>query len=147
MACHNLTAGQTLTVSGLTGHFVNASSKGGEDDSAGGNASGTFTFKVDNIYSQGCTLSISSGSFKLNNTSNTVTGGTIVLNEGGRSGGGTGTTSGGSFLISIAGMHGNSTSANLGAIRLDFKTGNSEFLVLLHSPSIGEGSETDDGGD
>ena len=149
MACDNLTVGETLTVSGLTGHFLNASSPAGDDDRAGGNASGTFTFKVTGVYAEGCAISISSGNFKLNATSYSVTGGTIVLNHDGRSGEGSGTTSGGSFLIGVAGLHGNSTSANVGAVRLDFETGSSQFLVLLHSPlssHAGEGAE-DDGGD
>ena len=147
MACDNLTAGETLTVSGLTGHFMNASGHAGDEDGVGGNATGTITFKVSDIYATGCTLSISSGSFKLNSTTYTITGGSLVLNEGGRSGEGTGTTSSGSFIISVAGLHGNSSSANAGAVRLDFKTGTSQFLVQLHSPSVGEGAETDDGGD
>lgn len=138
-ACNNLTAGETLTVSGLSGFFANAS-----NHEIHGNASGTFTFKVSAIYAEGCTLSLSGGSFTLNTTTYTVTGGSLVLNHGGRSGEGTGTTSAGTFLISISGLHGNSTSANLGAVKLDFKTGTNEFLVGLHSPSIGESDENDD---
>jgi hypothetical protein len=129
-ACDNLTLGETLTVSGLTGHYANAS-----DREMHGNATGTLTFKVSGIFATGCTLSITGGSFKLNTTTYTVTGGSIVLNHGGRSGEGSGTTSTGSFLISIDGLHGNSKSASTGAIRLDFESGKSEFLVNLHSPA------------
>jgi hypothetical protein len=129
-ACDNLTVGETLTVTGLTGHYANAS-----DRDQQGTATGTFTFKVSGIFATGCTLTITGGSFKLNTTSYTVTGGSIVLNHGGRSGEGSGTTSSGSFLINIAGLHGNSKSANVGDIRLDFESGKSEFLVNLHSPA------------
>ena len=130
MACNNLTAGENITVSGLIGHYANAT-----DQEMHGNASGTFTFKVGTIYSEGCTLSLTGGSFTLNATTYTVTGGTLVLNHGGRSGTGTGTTSGGSSLIAFSGLHGNSTSTNIGAVRLDFMTGTSQFLVHLHSQS------------
>ncbi|MDG7007818.1 MAG: hypothetical protein JRN06_06205 [Nitrososphaerota archaeon] len=129
--CNNLTVGETLTVSGLTGHYANAT-----DRRMNGNASGTFTFKVSGVFTQGCTLSITGGSFKLNTTSYTATGGSIVLNHGGRSGVGSGTTSSGSFLINVAGLQGNSTSANVGNIRLDFETGTSQFLVNLHSMQV-----------
>jgi hypothetical protein len=139
IACNNLTVGETLTVAGLTGHYANASNR-----EMGGNASGTFTFKVTAKYVEGCTLSITAGSFKLGSTTYTVTGGSIVLNHGGRSGEGTGTTSGGTFLISLAGLQGTSKSANLGAVRLDFQTGKNEFLVNLHSPmSDVESDESD----
>ena len=129
-ACDNLTVGETLTVSGLTGRYLNAS-----DRTVTGNASGTFTFMVNGTYAEGCTLSITSGTISINSTAYTVTGGSIVLNHGGRSGTGSGTTSSGSFLINIAGLHGNSTSTNAGAIGLDFETGTSQFLVHLHSPA------------
>ena len=128
-ACDNLTVGETLTVSGLTGHYANAT-----DPRMHGNATGTFTFKVTGVFAEGCTLSLTGGSFKLNTTAYAVTGGSVVLNQGGRSVEGSGTTSSGSFLINIAGLHGNSTSANVGNVRLDFETGTSQFLVNLHSP-------------
>ena len=140
-ACDNLTSGETLTVSGLTGHYANAS-----DHEMHGNATGTFTFKVSGVFATGCTLSITGGSFKLNATTYTVTGGSIVLNHGGRSGEGSGTTSSGSFLISIDGLHGNSTSANVGAIRLDAQSGSSEFLAFLHSSAAQAAGDQDDDG-
>ena len=138
-ACDNLTVGETLTVSGLTGHYANATNR-----VMHGNATGTFTFKVSGVFAQGCTLSITGGSFKLNTTTYTVTGGSIVLNHGGRSGEGSGTTSSGSFLIFVAGLHGNSTSANVGNIRLDFQTGTSQFLVNLHSSAPVQGTGDSD---
>jgi hypothetical protein len=131
-ACNSLTAGETFTLSGLTGHYANASNR-----QQGGDASGTFTFKVTAKYVQGCTLSITGGTFKLGSTTYTVTGGSIVLNNGGRSGEGTGTTSAGTFLISLSGVQNSSKSANMGAVGLDFQTGKYEFLVHLHSPMTG----------
>ena len=132
-ACRNLTAGETLTISGLTGRYANAS-----DHEMHGNASGTLTLKVGTVYAEGCTLPITGGILKLNSTAYTVTGGSIVLNHGGRSGEGTGTTSTGSFLIFVAGLHGNSTSANVGAVRQDLMSGTSQFLVYHHSPGVGD---------
>lgn len=146
MACDNLTAGETLTLSGLTGHYINASASAADERSGGaGNASATLTFKVSAVYAEGCSLSLSSGSFRLNTTSYAITGGSIVLNHGGRSGEGTGTTSSGSFLIFVAGLHGNSTTANAGAVRLDFKTGTSQFLVNLHSANPASTGDRDNG--
>lgn len=142
MACDNLTTGQTLAVSGLTGHYANAT-----NHEMHGNATGAFTLKVTGVYAEGCALSIVGGNFKLNATTYTVSGGSIVLNHGGRSGEGTGTTPSGSFLIWIAGLHGNSTSANVGAVRLDFKTGTSQFLVNLHSAQSPSPGDRDDDGD
>ena len=146
-ACNNLTAGETLTVSGLTGHFANATAPRSDDDglAPGGNATGTFTFKVSAVYLRGCSLSITGGSFTLNKTTYTVSGGSLVLNEGGRSGVGSGTTSGGSFLIRVDGLHGNSTSASVGAVGLDFQTGTSQFLVHLHSPMSDSGESGESG--
>ncbi len=129
LACSNLTVGETLSVSGLEGRFQNAT-----NHEIQGNATGSFTFKVTQIYAQGCTLSITSGSLKLGSTTYTVTGGAMILNEGGRSGQGTGTTSGGSFLIRVDGLRGSSSSAGVGSIGLDLKQGASEFLVHLGAP-------------
>lgn len=132
-ACSNLTVGEVLAVSGLEGHFINASNA-----EIHGNASGTFTFKVTQIYAEGCTLSITGGSFKLGSTTYTVTGGSVILNRGGHSGEGMGTTSGGTFLIRIDGLQGTSKSADVGQIRLDFKNGSQEFLANLGSPESEE---------
>ncbi len=129
-ACRSLTAGENLTLTGLTGHFINASSPSGA-----GNASGTLDLKVSQIFLRGCTVSITGGSLKLGTMSFTLTSGSLVLNHGGRSGDGSGTaSSSSSFLIWAAGLHGNSTLASVGAVRLDFKAGSSEFLVVLSSP-------------
>ena len=134
LACNSLTVGETFTLSGLTGHYANASNR-----HQVGDASGTFTFKVTAKYVQGCTLSITGGTFKLGSITYTVTGGSIVLNNGGRSGEGTGTTSAGTFLISLSFLQSNSNSVSMGAVVLDFQTGKSEFLVQLHSPiTVGE---------
>jgi hypothetical protein len=128
-ACANFTVGETLTVSGLEGKYFNAT-----DHRIHGNATGTFTFKVDKIYATGCMLTITGGSFKLNKTSYSVTGGTIVLSHEGHSGEGTGSTSSRSFLIRVDGLHGTSKSASVGQVGLDFKNGSQEFLIRLGSP-------------
>jgi len=128
-ACSSLTVGQTLTATGLVGRYVETSSS----TTTKGTAAGTFTFVVSVKYAEGCTLSIKSGTFALGPTTYAVTGGSLVMGRG-SSGTGLGTTSAGTFLISISGMHQSTTSFNIGAVALDFKTGTSEFLVNLHTP-------------
>lgn len=146
----NLTAGTTLTFSNLTGHYVSFVHMGNEseDDSEGttmaGNSTGSFTFKVTGVSSDGFNLTIVSGSFSANGTTYTVTSGNLTLNEGGESGSGQGSASGGAtFDIHISGIHGNTTSAALvGAIRLDVKVGSGEYLVILGSgPEVQDQSE------
>lgn len=129
-ACMTFSSNETLSLSNLTGHYINFAG----NSTTHGNASGSFSFTVGQTFMRGCTLNITGGSIKLGNTTYAVTGGSLVLSFGGRAGIGTGTTSGGSFLIGLGGLHGNSTSASVGAIRLDFKTGSSEYLVILGSP-------------
>ena len=119
MACRSLSTNESLSLSGLTGHYVNHTG----NSTTRGNATGTLNFTVGQTYIRGCTLTITGGSFTFGNTTYAVTGGSLVLLLGGHSGVGSGTSSGGSFLIGIAGLHGNSTSASVGSIRLDFKTG------------------------
>ena len=128
LSCRNLTVGEKLTVSGLSGHFLNATNR-----HIRGNASGTFSFQVSQKYFRGCTLSITGGSFKLGSTTYSVTGGSVILNRGAHSGDGMGTATVGSFLIRVSGLRGNSTSATVGAVGLDFVSGASEFLVYLDS--------------
>jgi len=127
-SCSSLTVGQTITATGLVGHYVETSSS-----TTKGTAAGTFTFVVGTKYADGCTLSIKTGTFALGPITYAVTGGSIVMGRG-SSGTGLGTTSAGTFLISISGMHQSTTSFNIGAVALDFKTGTSEFLVNLHTP-------------
>ncbi len=151
----NLTKGETLTFANLTGHWVAFSHTGnrtGEGDGEDGfstqvgNSTGSFTFKVTSVSGGDFNLTITSGKFTINGTNYTVSGGHIALNEGDESGFGTGTASGGAtFQIHIAGIHGNTTSsASVGAIKLDVQVGKSAFLVILGSH---EGVEEDAGED
>ena len=134
----NLTKGQVLTFSGLTGHYIKVTNESSNDEEDGfvGNASGSFTFTVTSVSADSSNLTITSGSFKINTTTYTVTGGSLTLSEEGRSGWGKGTASGGAtFTFHISGIHGNLTSnAKVGAIRLDVKVGTSEYHVILGSP-------------
>ncbi len=146
----NLTAGTTLTIANLTGHWVAFSHTGNmtnhtegadvEDNFAvkTGNATGSFTFKVTSTSGGDFNLTITSGKFTINGTTYTVSGGSVALNEGDETGFGTGTASGGAtFTVHIAGIHGNTTSsAQVGAIKLDVTVGKSVYLVILGS---GEG--------
>ena len=151
----NLTAGETLTFTNLTGHWVAFSHIGnhtGESDTEDsfstqvGNSTGSFTFKVTSTSGGDLNLTITSGKFTINGTTYTVSGGHVALNEGDESGFGTGTASGGAtFEIHIAGIHGNlSSAAMVGAIKLDVQVGKSVYLVILGSH---EGVEEDAGQD
>jgi hypothetical protein len=133
----NLTTGQTLTFSGLTGHYIKVTNESSDEHEDGlvGNASGSFKFTVTSVSADKFNLTITSGTFKINTTTYTVTGGSLTLNEEGRSGWGKGTASGGAtFTFHISGIHGNLTSnAQVGAIILDVKVGTSEYHVILGS--------------
>ncbi|MBI3859569.1 MAG: hypothetical protein HY296_04945 [Thaumarchaeota archaeon] len=133
IACRSLNVTETLTLSNLTGHYLNAT-----NHEIHGNASGSLDLQVSQIYATGCTLTITGGTLALGPNSYNITGGSFVLNHGGRAGLGSGTIAGGSFLIRIAGLQGNSTLAGEGAVKLDLKSGSSEFLLLLGSPESGE---------
>lgn len=145
----NLTVGQTLTFSGLTGHFNNLTSESSEhddeDNSGAGNATGSFTFKVTGVSTDGANLTITSGTFAINGTTYTVSGGAVTLHEEDRSGNGSGTASGGAaFNIFIAGIHGNPSSSSLdGHFKLNVKIGTSEYHLLLGTPEAPEDSSED----
>jgi hypothetical protein len=145
----NLTVGTTLTFSNLNGHWVAfTASSGHSDDSEDhdfamkvGNSTGAFTFTVAKGSGDDFNLTITSGHFTINGTTYTVSGGKLTLNEGGEVGRGTGTASGGAtFEIRVDGIHGNTTSsAQVGAIRLDVTVGKSTYLVILGSnEGVGE---------
>ena len=142
----NLTVGQNLTFSGLMGHFNNLTNESSEDDdhdnSAAGNATGSFTFRVTGASEHGFNLTITAGSFTINSTTYTVTGGNLTLNEDGESGSGSGTATGGAtFTIHVAGIHGNiSSDAEVGVIKLDVKIGTSVYHVILGTPESEEDS-------
>jgi hypothetical protein len=138
----NLTVGTTFTLANLTGHWVAFSNGGnrGEGDEINffnriGSSNGTFTFKVTSATEEGFNLTITSGKFFVNGTTYTVSSGRLTLNDGGESGFGNGTASkGATFEIHVAGLHGNLTSSALvGAVRLDLKAGTSDYLVILGS--------------
>lgn len=125
----NLTVGETLTLTGLTGRYTSVT-----NSSVKGNATGTIVVKVTSAFKEGYLLTISSGSITLGTTTYTVTGGTVELNPSGQAGAGTGSTSSsGQFLIHLN-IHGNSTSPSGRAV-LDFKASGSEYLVSIGTSS------------
>ncbi len=152
----NLTVGTTLTFANLTGHWVafgNMGNRSGDHGDIGdnfsakvGNSTGAFTFKVTSGAGGDFNLTITSGQFTINGTTYTVSGGQLSLNEGGEVATGTGTASGGAtFDIHVAGIHGNTTSsAQVGAIKLDVTVGKSMYLVILGSgEGVGEDMNED----
>ncbi len=145
----NLTVGQTFTLSNLTGHsnnLTNQSEEDGSDNSRAMGATGSFTFKVTSVSNGTTTLSIVSGSFTINGTAYTVTGGTVTLSAGQESGSGTGTTSGNhTFAIQVAGLHGTTGSISVGAVKLDVKVGTSSYQVILGSGGSSDGGSENSG--
>ncbi|HYB45285.1 MAG TPA: hypothetical protein VEC92_02065 [Nitrososphaerales archaeon] len=131
----NLTVGQTLTLSGLTGRYRSAT-----NSSIKGNASGTLAFKVTAAFKSGYLLAISSGTLTVGKVSYSVTGGTVELAPFTQAGTGSGTTSSsGQFLIQLS-VHG-TTSSPVGRAVLDLEAGGSEYLVTIGTPdSGGQGS-------
>jgi hypothetical protein len=128
----NLTVGQTLTLSALTGRYTSAT-----NSSVKGNASGTLAAKVTAAFKEGYLLTISSGTLTLGGTKYSVTGGTVELVPSGQAGTGTGTTSSsGQFLIQLN-IHGTSTNPIARAV-LDLKASGSEYLVSIGTPNAGE---------
>ncbi len=119
--------GSTLTFSNLTGHWV------GLAGNSSGKSSGTFAFTVTNSTDGDLVLTLKSGSFTINGTTYSASSGNVTLNEGSRSGFGSGAASGGSaFDIHLAGIHGQSgTMAFIGAIKLDVKLGTTDYIVIL----------------
>lgn len=134
----NLTVGQTITLTSLTGRYESAT-----NSSIRGSATGSLTLQVSQVFKEGFVLTITSGTLSVAGTSYTVTGGTVELGPFGQWASGTGTTSGsGQFLIHI-GLHGTSTTnANARAV-LDLKAGGSEYLVSLGTQGV-EDHDADD---
>lgn len=124
----NLTLGQTVTLSGLIGRFVNADNR-----SIRGNASGSFTFTVTGVFKAGYTLSITSGAFKIGDTTYTVTGGSVELGPYGRWMTGSGAAGQGVNFLIHAGFHGTDTATPHARVLLDVQNGSTEYLVMLRT--------------
>jgi hypothetical protein len=128
----NLTVGQTVTLSGLTGRYRSET-----NSSIRGNASGSLTLQVTGSFREGYVLSLKSGTISVAGVSYTITGGTVELGQSGQSASGSGTTSAsGQFLIQV-GIHGSSTTNPSARVVFDLKVGGSEYLVTLGTPSSG----------
>jgi len=128
LACGRFTVGETLPVSTLNGRYYNATNY-----DIRGPANATFTLQVSQEFAAGCVLTITGGTFFINTTSYSMTGGGVYFVKPGSNGNGWGTTSGGSFVLSIDGLRGNSTQARAGSVLIDFHNGASEFILQLHS--------------
>ena len=127
----NLTVGETLTLSGLTGMYRSVT-----NSSVKGNASGTLAVKVTAAFKSGYLLAISSGTLTLGKVSYTVAGGTVELIPFALTGTGSGTTSSsGQFLIQLS-IHG-TTASPVGRAVLDLEAGGSEYLVTIGTPDGG----------
>jgi len=125
----NLTLGQTITLTGLAARYVDADNK-----TIRGNASASFTFTVTGVFRAGYTLSLSSGTFKIGDTSYTVSGGSVTLGRYGREIVGSGSAGQGVSFLIRAGFLPNATGATKSRVMLDVKNGSAEYLVGLRTP-------------
>lgn len=122
----NLTVGETLTFSNLTGRYMDATNRTIE-----GNASGAFTFTVTGTFHDGYTLSVASGAVQIGSTTYSAAPGTLVLGPTGEWATGSGSSANGpDFLISLA-VHGVAGPNSNGRVVLDMNTGTTEYLVSL----------------
>jgi hypothetical protein len=121
----SLTVGQTITVTSSQGTFWTVGTP-----SSNGTASGTITFTVTSKLAEGYTLSITSGSLVVGGTTYTIPSGAAQTGRSADviSGQGT-TTPTGQFLLQ--GTARGSFAGTTGSLLLDFKTGSTEYMMIL----------------
>jgi len=123
----NLTVGQTIVLTSTSGQFRTIN-----DSGSNGTASGSLTFTVTGMLSQGYTLSLTSGSITVGGTQYTISSGTAQTGPAAITLQGQGTTSSsGNFLIQAqarGSLAGSSASAFI-----DLKAGSTEYLVALQT--------------
>jgi len=123
-----LTVGETISftsTSGTYGNFTNAKPIG--------TAAGTVTFTVTGALREGYTLTLSSGSLALGNTTVSLTGGSAVMGIGQANLVGSGTLSGGSMIYHATARP--SLLGNYNILSIDLQMGGQEYLVLLQVTS------------
>lgn len=116
-----LTVGQTITLTSVAGRYHVTG-----DPGVNGTASGTVTLQVTGVLSGGYTMSIAGGSLSINGTTYAITGGAAELGPAGRIIAGQGQAEGGQFLL-LGRNLGHLGNAAYGILRVDLKSGSSEF--------------------
>ncbi len=128
----NISSGTTITITSASGQFIVFG-----NPSDNGTASGTLTFTVNSELSSGYVLTLSSGSVTINGATYTISSGTAQMNIFANGIQGQGTASSGSTFTIRASAEGNFSGATTARAMLDFKTGSTEYEVLLSGTITG----------
>lgn len=123
----NLTVGQTITLTDLSGKYVQIGNR-----TIRGNASGSFTFTVTGVFKQGIALSITSGTITLGDHTYTVNSGSVQSGPHGKNLVGQGTAGDGVHFLIHATIHRTATTPH-GMVMLDLQNGTTEYMVLLRT--------------
>ena len=121
----SIASGTSITITSTSGEFTVFGSP-----TTNGTASATLTFSVASQLSRGYVLTLTSGTITINGTAYTVSSGTAQMNGAANSISGQGTTSNGAFEIQ-ARAYGDFTGTTTAQVRLDIKSGSTEYAVLL----------------
>jgi hypothetical protein len=120
-----LTPGETITLTSVAGGYWVVG-----QPSSNGTASGTMTLQVTGALKAGYTISVTGGSFNINGTTYTISGGSAELGPHGRSMVGQGQAGGAQFLFIDRNL-GKFGSTNYGVLRVDLQDGSSQFAARL----------------
>ena len=127
MASHRiqLTDGQAITLTSVAGGYWVVG-----DRASNGTASGTMTLQVSGVLKAGYIISVTGGSFDINGTTYTISGGSAQLGPHGAHAVGNGQAGSAQFLFLDRNL-GKFGSTNYGVLRVDLKDGTSEFAARL----------------
>jgi len=117
--------GQTITLTSIAGgdHEVG-------NPSVNGTASGTLTLQVTGVFARGYSLSITGGSFDINGTTYTISGGSAEMGPYGYHMVGQGQAGTASFLFAFRDL-GKFGSSNYAIVGVDLNAGSSQWLSRL----------------
>ena len=120
-----LSPGQTITLTSVAGGYWEVG-----DRAVNGTASGTMTLQVAGAFTGGFSLSVTGGSFSINGTDYTVSGGSAELGPYGLHMVGQGQSGTAQFLFGDRGLA-KFGATNFAILRVDLKNGSSEFVARL----------------
>lgn len=118
--------GTTITITSTQGEFRVVG-----DRTENGTASGTLTFTVNSELSHEYVLTLSSGTITVNGSTYTVSSGSAQMSLSANEIQGQGTASSNSSFTIQASAYGNFSGITSASVTLDFKSGSTEYVVLL----------------
>jgi len=118
-------AGQTITLTSVAGGYHEVG-----NPSVNGTASGTLTLQVTGVFARGYSLTITGGSFDINGTTYTVSGGSAEMGPYGYHMVGQGQAGTASFLFGFRDL-GRFGSSNYAIVGVDLNAGSSQWLSRL----------------